>query len=239
MLDAWLDLVLGSTCVVCHAPGRLLCPACRTALPSTATPVAPTPSPAGLAPCRAVGEYDGPLRALVLAHKEERAFALAAHLGRLLATAVAGLPGVEATRLLVPVPSRAAVVRRRGHDPMLRVCRVAAATLRRDGQDARVVRLVRQHRATADQAGLDAVHRAANLAGSMVVDARTLRRLARSGARVQAVVCDDVLTTGATAREAQRALEGVGVVVGGIACVAATRRRAPVRGRLPLSGADG
>jgi predicted amidophosphoribosyltransferase len=79
----------------------------------------------------------------------------------------------------------------------------------------------------ADQAGLDAGQRQANLAGSMTSPARAVRR--QAGRRAHIVVCDDVITTGATAREAQRALEAVGVPVLAIAAVAATVRRLRVK----------
>jgi hypothetical protein len=48
--DDWLDLALGSACVGCARPGRLLCPDCRDALPLEARAVGPGPGPARRAP---------------------------------------------------------------------------------------------------------------------------------------------------------------------------------------------
>lgn len=189
------------------------------------------------------GPYGDLLRAMVIAHKERRAFALARPLGEVLAVAtrdVVGRPSLAGSRLLlVPVPSRPAVVATRGHDPMLRVTRAAAVRLRRDGYDVRVAGLLRLADRPADQSGLDAVGRHHNLAGTMAARSPALRALARGGLRVAAVICDDVLTTGATAREAQRALQAVGVPVVGIACVSATVRRVPSgRGGTRRAGAE-
>lgn len=225
--DALLDLLLGSTCAACGRPGRVLCPPCRAALPRTARPCWPSPAPPGLAPPTAVGDYAGPLKALVNAHKEDRRFALAAPLGELLAASVLGHPGTGRL-VLVPVPSRSAVVRRRGHDPLLRVTRHAAARLRAGGTEAVVGRVLRSARVTRDQAGLGAADRAANLAGSIVCR-RTPPAGLPEGARV--VVVDDVITTGSTLREAQRALEEAGFGVHGVAVVAATRRTASAEPR--------
>lgn len=235
-----VDLVLGSVCAVCGRPGRVLCRSCRAALPRAGAPAWPTPTPDGLVVPFAAGAYDAALRALVNAHKERRAFALARPLGQVLAAVVADLllevgvgrgadePGRVA---LVPVPSRPTVVRARGHDPLLRVARHAASGLRRGGRDVVVHRLLRPRRSVRDQAGLGARDRAANLAGSLQAAPAVA-----GGPRL--VVVDDVLTTGATAREAQRALEDAGHEVLGIGTVAATRRRTgPDQGprSLPLS----
>ncbi|HEU4512633.1 MAG TPA: ComF family protein [Nocardioidaceae bacterium] len=222
MRDALLDLLLGSRCAVCESPGRVLCQSCRAALPRDPVESWPSPTPPGLARPIAVGAYTGALKLLVNAHKEQGRFALARPLGDLLAASVQGhLAGQVAAApvLLVPVPSRAAVVRRRGHDPLTRIALRAASTLRRHGVEASVVRALHTVRRTEDQAGLGATARSLNLAGSMACRSRP-------GALPSAVrlVVDDVITTGATVREAQRALEEAGVVVHGVSVVAATRR---------------
>jgi predicted amidophosphoribosyltransferase len=231
--DASVDLLLGGRCVACTEPGRVLCPTCRADLPRGARPAVPVPAPPGLAPVWTAGEYAGPLRALVLAHKEHAVRAAGRPLGGLLAQAALRAGGAAEPRaggtgaplVLVPVPSRPGVARRRGHDPTAAMARVAARWLRAEGHPARVAGLLRHRGGVLDQAGLDARQRQENLAGALACPAGRLRaRATRSGPCV-VVVCDDVVTTGATAREAQRALEAAGVRVGGVAVAGATRLR--------------
>jgi predicted amidophosphoribosyltransferase len=225
MLDSWLDLVHGATCVGCALPGRSLCAECDLSLSVRGRAVRPTPCPEGLAACFAAGGYEGLLRAMLLAHKERGTFSLAAPLGRVLAGAVLSALDPTGATVLVPVPSRPPVVRARGHDPVLRMTRVAARLLRRRDHTVQVVQVLEQRGAVEDQAGLDAGRRMANLAGSMGVRATARAALARRDAPVSLLVCDDVLTTGATAREAQRALEDSGLRVRAVVTVAATRKR--------------
>jgi predicted amidophosphoribosyltransferase len=179
-----------------------------------------------LVPPFAAASYDGTVRQLVLGLKEHRLLALRGPLGRLLAAAAgAAMIGVSGPVALVPVPSRPRSVRQRALDSTHDITATAARHLRGHGLDVVPARLLRTRPGLRDQAGLSAVDRASNLAGSMACPASGLVRLARRRPRVRVVVCDDVLTTGATAREAQRALESVGLEVVAIAAVAATRRR--------------
>jgi predicted amidophosphoribosyltransferase len=216
VVDAGYDLVLGSVCCVCGARGRPLCRGCERALPDRARDAWPTPTPPGLVRPVTVGDYAGALRELVIAHKEHGQLALARPLGRLLAVSAATWSAPGARLDLVPVPSHPGVVRGRGHDPLLRLTREAAGLLRRRGVRARVVRALALTSRPRDQAGLGYAARAANLQGRF--------RAARRGAGRVVVLVDDVVTTGATLREAQRALEQAGFTVLGAATVAATRR---------------
>jgi predicted amidophosphoribosyltransferase len=228
LADAVADLVVGSSCLGCGRPGRLLCPACRDALAVPAHPAWPSPVPPGLVAPWACGEYAALLRDLVVGHKEHRMLALCAPLGALLARSVrAATQDATGPVVLVPVPSRRSTVRARGYDATYSLTRRAAGLLRRDGLDAAVHRLLVSRGAVLDQSLLGSAERFANLDGTLHCPSDRLRRLARWRPAVQVVVCDDVLTTGATAREAQRALEAVGLVVTGVAAVAATSKRRP------------
>jgi len=227
MLASLLDLLTGAACSGCQAPGVILCPACRESLRGQARVTWPTPRPPGLAVPWAAGEYAGLLRALVLGHKERSQFSLSGPLGLLLADAVEGLVTDRRPPLvLVPVPSRRRTTRARGHDPTGAMTREAARVLTTRGYAATAHRLLRVG-AVLDQSGLDSRARTANLSGSMNCPSTAVAALARGWVSATVVVCDDVLTTGATAREAQRALAASGLPVAGIAVVAATRKRAP------------
>jgi len=227
VLDEALDLFLGSRCVGCDLPGRMLCPGCRDALAARPRVAWPTPVPDGLVTPWVAAAYDGAVRALVVGHKDRGQWGHRRVLGDLLAQAVQGAaadldPCVPL--LLVPVPSRPGAGRRRGYEATEALVRRAAFRVRRERPAAVVTLLV--SRGAADQAGLDAGGRAANVAGSMHCPSATLARAGRRWRRAHVLVCDDVVTTGSTAREAQRALESVGLPPVAVAAVAATRRRA-------------
>ncbi|MEU9785928.1 ComF family protein [Streptomyces phaeochromogenes] len=117
-----------------------------------------------------------------------------------------GVGGSRTPVSLVPVPSAPWAVRARGHDPARRIALAAAGELRRTGTPARVVAVLRQRRAVADQSGLNSRQRLDNLAGALEVPAGGARLLAGGG---RVVIVDDLMTTGASLTEAARALKAV------------------------------
>lgn len=193
-------------CAGCGARDVAVCAACAALL--RAGPVRETLD--GL-PLAAAAAYEGAVRALVGALKEHGARAEARALGAGLAAALAALPPAA----LVRVPSSREGMRRRGFDPVALVVRGAglrALPLRRT---ATGVRGAQKERTVAE--------RAQAARGALVLPARAAAALA--GRPI--VIVDDVVTSGASVREAVRAVRAAGCEPVGIAAVARTPRRVP------------
>ncbi|MEU2874254.1 ComF family protein [Streptomyces olivoreticuli] len=241
-------LVLPVDCAGCGRWRTVLCEECRAAL-SGRPPhrVWPDPVPVGLPPVHAAARYGDRVRSVLLAHKERGALALAGPLGAALAGAVrsvtegAGRGEGEVGRggggplLLVPVPSARHAVAARGHDPGRRIAMAAAGALRRAGLPVRTAAVLRQRRAVADQAGLDARQRLTNVSEALGVVKGAEGLLCRKG---PVVLVDDLMTTGASLTEAARAVSLAGGRLLGAAVVATVERTSA--GRAPqINGTDG
>ena len=144
---------------------------------------------------RAVGSYDGALRAIVHAFKYDGRRSLAAELGRLMRTR--GADVLAGADVAVPVPLHRSRRRERGFDQ-------AADLARHVGLP--VVHALRRLRPTAVQASLPAARRHANVRDAFALEQR---RVSLDGRIV--VLIDDVSTTGATLEACARALGEAGI----------------------------
>ncbi|WP_250285910.1 MULTISPECIES: ComF family protein [unclassified Frankia] len=259
--EVLLDLLLPRSCAGCGRPGPAVCAVCEAAVDrpaflaasgQTATPKRRGP------PCFAGAVYDGACRRILLAFKERGRLDAPGPLVSALARAVVAARAASAHDgpvVLVPVPSTRAAVRQRGFDHVRRLGDGAARVLRRAGVPARVVPMLRPARPVADQAGLSAAERAANVDGAFI-----LRRApggrgpgdhvssaagsfppdasvgwdGRGTPGALFIVIDDVVTTGATLSEATRVLRAGAVPVSVAAVAAATlAHRRPTRDDRP------
>ncbi len=210
ILDA-LAVVAPVECAGCGAADRAVCAECRLAL----VPSVRVDTLGDRPPFISALVYDDRVRRVILELKEQGRTDAARYLAPAMSAAVRS--AVSGAVEVTSVPSSRAAYRRRGYDPVRMMLRAA-----RLPSDRSVLTWVRRIRA---QKTLHRDGRDANLAGSM----RARRPLA--GRRF--VVVDDVLTTGATLREAIRAIEEAG----GSVIAAATVARTPLRsdGRAPAS----
>ncbi|OHV50605.1 hypothetical protein BCD48_01120 [Pseudofrankia sp. BMG5.36] len=189
-LGTLADLVLPRACAGCGRAGAAVCAACAAVLagpPILAAPgSAATPGRRGPPPCVAAARYAGPAGSLVIAYKERGRLDLTGPLGGALASAVSAAlavtrppvgPGTGVV-LLVPVPASGAALRQRGFDHVARVAAAAARVTTRAGMPTWVAPLLRPVRRTADQAGLGARARAANVAGAFAARPAVAARVA-------------------------------------------------------------
>lgn len=204
-----LDLVLPLECGGCGAPSTRWCPTCARQLAVRADePHLITPRVDPGVPVLSLGRYAGARREALVAVKEHGradlidplAVALGAGLERLLAWGVLGIP-----LTVVPAPTRRSAARRRGGDPVTRMARTATAGL--PGVD--VTQALRMRAMVRDSVGLSSADRERNIAGRVKITRPVTGDV---------VVVDDIVTTGATARESVHVLSIAGAQV---ACVLA------------------
>lgn len=199
-----LDLILPLECGGCGAPATRWCEACAAALnPKLDEPHLVTPRIDPGVPVVALGRYAGPRRQAIVALKEHgrrdltvplaRALALGIH--RLISWGILDLPFTA-----VPAPTRRFAARRRGGDPVTRIA-VAATEAH---PEITVVQALRTRAFVRDSVGLTGTARERNIVGRV----RLLRPV-----HGDVLLIDDIVTTGATAREAVRTLDAAGARV--------------------------
>ena len=208
-----LDLLAPRACAGCDRPDFLLCSSCRSLLFRPL--LVPAPAYAlGLA--LACAPYRGPVRRIILAWKDHDNRPLDGPLGQVMAELAPVLSRLidpllrskpAKAILVVPAPSSAASLRRRGRVHLQPILLSLVQALQRQGLDARAepALIMDSVRTKSVQAG-GRRNRSRRLAGRITVaDSSRLVGL-------PVLVVDDIITTGSTIRQCARALEAAGAL---------------------------
>lgn len=222
LLDAVLAVVLAPSCAVCetlleHSTDGPVCQNCWDAILPLTPPLCQTCGDplatwraidieaercsrcrrrrSAIDQARAIGAYDGPLRAIVHALKYEGRRSLAAQLAAKMRDRCSEV--LEGSSCVVPVPLHSSRRRSRGFNQAADLARYL---------DRPVLKALRRVRATPSQATLPAARRHQN-----VRNAFATTRVARLLQGEIVVLVDDVCTTGATLEACARVLKAAGV----------------------------
>ncbi len=191
--DSALRLLFPSRCVLCGREGDLICEPCGRSFPLRLEPDA-IPKPAGIRAARAVWPYEGHVHEIVRRYKYNGLRSLAPVLALEMSNVLYDWsPAID---LIVHIPVHPARLRERGFDQSELLARELSRTM----GVAAVAALVRLRETAVQARAMSAAVRAANVRGAFhVPDPAQIRS-------ANILLIDDVLTTGATLREAARAL---------------------------------
>lgn len=209
-----LDLVLPLECGGCGAPSTRWCDTCAQELDvGPDQPLVITPRVDPQVPVLALGRYAGARRNAIVKMKDHGRTDLVQPLAQALALGISrlftwGLLDVPLT--IVPAPTRRAAARKRGGDPVTRMAKAATKT----HADITIVQALRIKALARDSAGLGTAERERNIVGRV-------RLIKRPPARTEVLLVDDIVTTGATARESVRVLHAAGIQVAAVLAIAA------------------
>ena len=189
--------IRGKVCAICgervltpHAEAQAVCGDCGVSAPPFLCSIA-------------YGSYEGGLRELIHLLKYGRVRPAARVLGRMLAEAVQGVAGEFASAVVVPVPLHSSKLRLRGFNQADEIARCALRNLPA-GKLRLGAGVLNCRRATESQTGLSDHQRRQNVRGAFVVTSP------QQIAGEDALLVDDVFTTGATVTECTRVLRRAG-----------------------------
>jgi predicted amidophosphoribosyltransferase len=147
-------------------------------------------------------QYSDVAQKVILAAKESHIKKADELVSSAIAHSVERVLKTQSADFLIPIPSRLSAVRKRGRQFITEVSRESADTFQLP-----VIEILGHTRAVRDQSGLHLQERWNNLEGAFVVTSKQ-----HGGGN--ALLIDDLVTTGATLSEAARALRyaGIGVI---------------------------
>lgn len=206
-------LLFPTRCFGCRDLGISICSKCRTDW----NPHVYQSRIDELLVCSAVA-YSPVAKNILLAAKEGNLAAADKLIQKALLASLQNLFNRVGVSALVPIPSQSSSNRRRGRDFVSDMAEVVAAEF-----GVAILPLLHHHRSVRDQSKLNIASRRENLAMALAVKPQFQGNY--SGEKV--VILDDLVTTGATIAEANRALSKAGFTVqaAATACVALRRRR--------------
>ena len=209
-----LDLVYPKRCPGCHLPSASICESCKSFWQKQTISITLRKNQVSDLLVVSVAQYRDEVRAVLLAYKEDGEREAGKVLTEALLQARRGISNYSVC-IFVPIPSNPKSVRRRGRDFMLDLCNQVAIQ-----SGDKVLSIIKVNRDVQDQSKLSEKERSQNLVGAFDCAPKNLKLLAK----FPIILVDDLLTTGATLREAQRALRQRGVIPIGAITAAHTAR---------------